>query len=183
MIRFGGRLRKIRRMLTKFWIELSSSHAVILVAVGFAAAVFVVSECMHYLLVPDLGRHAERLFAEAVSALMVGCLAALLFRSAREHHEITKARLQVIAEVNHHIRDALTPISLSAYLTRDYQSIHLISEGVKRIDWALREILPRQRPLSEPERDNLNCIEWQINDNEPIPCATRRAAAIIGDQQ
>ncbi|HYL94943.1 MAG TPA: hypothetical protein VET69_03975 [Terriglobales bacterium] len=53
------------------------------------------------------------------------------------------ARLQVIAELNHHVRNAL--ISLSAYITRDEEAIGRIMKGVDRIDWALREILPRER--------------------------------------
>jgi len=48
----------------------------------------------------------------------------------------------MIAELNHHIRNALETISLSAYTTQNRQAMEIISGAVKRIDWALREILP-----------------------------------------
>ena len=145
-----------------------------LVALGFAVLGFLVVECMHYLLVPNLGWHGERMVAEGVSALIMGCLVAMLFRSARQHHQATQARLQVIAEMNHHIRNALTPISLSAYAAQDQESFRLISEGVERIEWALREILPRQGPLSEQERTRLFYFEWREQPNN-MPAVSERA--------
>jgi len=110
---------------------------------------------MHYWLVPDLGRHEERLLAEVLSALVVSCLVAKLASLSRQRHRLMVARMQVIAEMNHHIRNALAPISLSADITENRQLIHAISEGVERIEWALREILPREMPLPEEQRDKL----------------------------
>jgi signal transduction histidine kinase len=101
---------------------------------------------MHFLLVPELGRHGERVVAEAVTAVIVGGLAAFLMRSVTTLRETTIARLQVIAEMNHHIRNALAAISLSAYVIEDQQAVRFISEAVNRIEWALREILPRDKP-------------------------------------
>jgi hypothetical protein len=48
------------------------------------------------------------------------------------------------------VRNALEVISLSAYITRDEEAIGRIMEGVNRIDWALREILPRESFPIEP---------------------------------
>jgi hypothetical protein len=114
---------------------------------------------MHYLLVPDLGRNQERLVAEGLSAFIVSCLIAKLAHIARVQQQRTVARMQVIAEMNHHIRNALTPISLSSHVTDNQQRIRVISEGVDRIDWALREILPREVPLAEEQRERLGYFE------------------------
>jgi signal transduction histidine kinase len=160
MVHFPARSITARETDTDFGTEPSSTRMLVTVALGFGVLAFVITECMHYLLVPDLGRHGERMVAEGVSALIVGCLAAMLFRIAREHRQATRARLQVIAEMNHHIRNALTPISLSAYVVQNQQSIRVISEGVERIEWALREILPRRKPLPEPERNRLFYFRW-----------------------
>ena len=134
-------------------------------AVGVGVASFLTTELMHYLLVPDLGRHRERLLAEGLSAFIVGCLIAKLADIARQQHQRTVARMQVIAEMNHHIRNALTPISLSTHITDNQQRIRVISEGVDRIDWALREILPREMPLREEQRDTLGYFEHRGADN------------------
>src|SRR5579872_7414098 len=124
----------------------------LLVVAGFAIAAFLVIEITHYLLVPELGPYRERVIAEAGSALILAMLAARLLQNAYKARQQALARLQLIAEVNHHVRNALEVISLSAYITRDEEAIRRIMEGVNRIDWALREILPQEKfPLNAGE--------------------------------
>jgi hypothetical protein len=126
-------------------VNRDSRRRLLLVTAGFALAAFLITELMHYLLVPDLGPYRERIMAEGGSALILGMLAAKLLHNAYKARQYALARLQVIAELNHHVRNALEVISLSAYITRDEEAIRRIMEGVNRIDWALREILPRER--------------------------------------
>ncbi len=121
-------------------------------ALGVGLVSFLATELMHYWLVPDLGRNRERLLAEALSALIVSCLIARLAYVARKQQQLTIARMQVVSEMNHHIRNALAPISLSVDALENQQLIRVISDGVDRIDWALREILPRELPLPEDQR-------------------------------
>ncbi len=128
-------------------------------AIGVGVASFLVTELMHYLLVADIGRYQERLLAEGLSAFVVSCLTAKLIRISRERHRLTMARMQVIAEMNHHIRNALAPISLSVDATENQQLMHAILQGVDRIDWALKEILPRESPLREEQRQGLGYFE------------------------
>ncbi|MGA7908933.1 MAG: hypothetical protein WCA16_16100 [Candidatus Sulfotelmatobacter sp.] len=136
-------------------MEPTSLRFVLGAALGVGVVSFLATELMHYLLVPDLGLSHERFLAEGLSAFIVSCLTAMLVHNSRERHRLTMARMQVIAEMNHHIRNALTPISLSTQVIENQQLIHLISEGVDRIDWALREILPRESPLGKEQRDGL----------------------------
>jgi signal transduction histidine kinase len=140
-------------------IEPGSRRFVMGAALGVAVVSFLATELMHYVLVPDLGRHQERLLAEGLSALIVGCLIAKLANINRRQRRLTMARMQVIAEMNHHIRNALTSISLSVYVTENQQLIRVISEGVERIDWALREVLPREVPLREEQRHSLGYFQ------------------------
>ena len=129
-----------------------SRRKLLLVMAGFAVAAFLITELMHSLLVPDLGPYRERIMAEGGSALILGMLAAKLLHNAYKARQHAMARLRVIAELNHHVRNALEVISLSAYITRDEEAIRRIMEGVNRIDWALREILPRESfPISAGE--------------------------------
>jgi hypothetical protein len=123
-------------------VNRDSRRRLLLVMAGFAVAAFLITELMHYLLVPDLGPYRERIMAEGGSAVILGMLAAKLLHNAYKARQYAMARLQVIAELNHHVRNALEVISLSAYITRDEEAIRRIMEGVNRIDWALREILP-----------------------------------------
>jgi hypothetical protein len=134
---------------------------VVLAAVGVGAVSFLATELMHYILVPDIGRSDERLLAEGISALVVSLLTAKLVQVTRERHRLTVARMQVIAEMNHHIRNALSPVSLSLEDAKNQQLKRVMSDAVDRIDWALREILPREIPLGVEQRNKLGYFQKQ----------------------
>jgi hypothetical protein len=56
------------------------------------------------------------------------------------------ARMKTIAELNHHIRNALQVIKFWGAQHRpalDAMQLQLINDSVDRIEWALREVLPR----------------------------------------
>jgi hypothetical protein len=142
-------VRKTLRM------EPNSRHFIAAAALGVGIVSFLATELMHYLLVRDIGPHPERLLAEALSAFVVSGLVAKLVHISGERHRLVVARMQVIAEMNHHIRNALSPVALSLDATDNQALNRIIVEAVDRIDWALREILPRELPLGEGQRDQL----------------------------
>lgn len=61
----------------------------------------------------------------------------------RERRQAIRRRLEVIAEINHHIRNSLYVISLSTHSSQDQQMVKLIENSLQRIDWTLKQILPR----------------------------------------
>ena len=149
------------------WNEPTSLRFMVGAALGMGFVSFLATERMHYILVPDIGRHQERLLAEGLSALVVSYLTARLLQISRERHRLTMARMQVIAEMNHHIRNALSPISLSVDAADNQLLFRAISEGVERIDWALREILPRESPLPEGQGHTVTYFQRRgPNSNE-----------------
>ena len=94
--------------------------------------------------------------------LLVGLVAAALVYvlSARERQRqsYVERRLQVIAEMNHHIRVALQVIS---FYNRNGQKQEVsIVQAVERIQWALREVLP-QIPESLTNMNNDRVLEIQ----------------------
>jgi signal transduction histidine kinase len=131
----------------------TSRVGIVSLAVGTVS--FLVTEVMHYLLVPDIGRLRERLLAEGLSAIVVALLTAGLLHTANQKRKSALLRMQVISEMNHHIRNALAAISLTTDSIQNRQCIGVILESVARIDWTLREILPRSTPLPEREREHL----------------------------
>jgi hypothetical protein len=124
---------------------------VLAAGVGVGLVCFLATELLRFLLVPDIGRGRERLLAEVLTALIVACLTAKLVHITKERNRLILARMQVISEMNHHIRNALSPVSLSLDATENQQLKLVISEAVDRIDWALREILPREMPLADEQ--------------------------------
>jgi hypothetical protein len=134
------------RPITGFWF--------VFVSLGVGLISFLATEFMHYLLVPDIGGKWERILAEAVSSALVALLTARLIVNMNERRQAALLRMQVISEMNHHIRNALAAICLSTDAIHNQQCIRVISESVERVEWALREVLPRERPLKQPIQQN-----------------------------
>ena len=96
-------------------------------------------------------------FVAIIDDLLVGMAAgALVFAYEMHRYKAMLQQMRIIAEMNHHIRNALQPILYSTYLGEQAQQIRLIEQGTERIQWALREVLPgefRDAPSWEEPRN------------------------------
>ena len=70
----------------------------------------------------------------------------------RRQNRYLAQRLEVIADMNHHVRNDLQVIQYSAYMTRNKEHIQRIEQSLGRIDWALREVLTGKQLRSGAER-------------------------------
>jgi len=87
-----------------------------------------------------------------IDDLLVGIVAgAMVFAYERHQHKLVLARMRVIAEMNHHVRNALQPILYSPFLPEQAEQIRTIQEGTRRIEWALREVLSGEAEPATPE--------------------------------
>jgi hypothetical protein len=81
-----------------------------------------------------------------LSNVLTGLLAGIIFyhwrREHLRHEKLLEEKLRVVAELNHHIRNALQVIALYAARVHDDDELQLIREATERIEWSLREILP-----------------------------------------
>jgi signal transduction histidine kinase len=148
-------MARLDRPQTRTVVALAMTPRIAVVSVVVGLVSFLVTELMHGLLVADLGRHWERLLAESVSAVVVAGLTAGLMNLANQRQQAALLRMQVISEMNHHIRNALGAISLTTDSIPNQQSVRVISESVDRIEWTLREVLLRTKPISEEKIDRL----------------------------
>jgi signal transduction histidine kinase len=106
--------------------------------------VFVIGAGLDWLLVRE--HESRRLTIEISDTLAAVVAGALVFRLLQYEHERRRRlrqKLEVIAEMNHHIRNALQVISLSAASSGDQRQLDAIRDSMNRIQWALREILPK----------------------------------------
>jgi hypothetical protein len=83
------------------------------------------------------------------SSGLTGIVAGFLFQSLsnqqRERRRLVWQRLQ-IAEMNHHIRNALQVIKYATATRKQADSVELIHRSEQRIEWALHEVLPEYAP-------------------------------------
>lgn len=85
-----------------------------------------------------------------LSDLVTGAVAGAFFyqfvKNEKRRRELIRERMRTIAELNHHIRNALQVIkfwgSQHQNCTLDETQVQLMKDSVERIEWALREVLP-----------------------------------------
>ena len=107
-----------------------------------------------FLFIGVAGDYAARYFGlekdllsvnDVISALIIGVL---VFSNERRRRRRVRQRLEIIQLMNHHVRNALQVIAFTPHTAQREENIAQIDEAVKRIEWALREILPGDLPLT-----------------------------------
>ena len=128
--------------------------AIFSAAVIFAAVYWINAWLAHH----GLRRDATLLDNFLLSGLV---LALGIAQQLRHERQLARHRqlMTVIADMNHHTRNALQVIvSRSVLSIADSEAIGDIQQAVRRIDWCLREVLPNagqradgQSPKSQPQ--------------------------------
>ncbi len=116
----------------------------VLLSLLFALFVFVLGFGLDWLLLykDDSIRQTVE-FSDAAAALICGFVFLLFLRLYRQQRALLRQRVEVIANMNHHVRNALQVIEFNSYSTADKEKFEAIKSSVNRIQWALRELLPK----------------------------------------
>lgn len=131
------------------WLQ-TLSGKLWLVAFIFGALMFLCSLALDWVLLLDHERTIVTVMAsDGLAGLVAGILVFRLLQFGRERRRLIEQRLVTISEMNHHIRNALQVISFSAQSSKT-KEVAEITEAVDRIQWALREVLPKVEPTFEP---------------------------------
>jgi hypothetical protein len=111
-----------------------------------------------------LVHHASRIYAsDLYTCIVASALSYLVLIYEKRRRMILARRMEIAAEVNHHIRNALTAIVFSASVEND-QSLQLIlKDATERIDWVLTTVLP----------DGEERLKWPVQKPEWRPVAWR----------
>jgi signal transduction histidine kinase len=125
------------RLFRSYW-------GITLLSLLFALFVFVLGFGLDWMMLykDDSVRQTVEL-SDAVSALICGFVFLLFLRLYRQRRAMLRQRLEVIANMNHHVRNALQVIEFNSYSTADQEQLGAIKSSVNRIQWALRELLPK----------------------------------------
>jgi hypothetical protein len=98
------------------------------------------------------------IFSNGLTGLFAGGLFYQMAREAKASRALVEERMKTIAELNHHIRNALQVIKFLGGQRSglDAVQLQLINDSADRIEWALREVLPRYSvgpvPITEEGR-------------------------------
>ncbi len=143
------------------WLTRASRLQLLLAAIGFAVLVFLCDTGLDFLMVRFDSSRRELLFvSDALTALIAGALMLWVLQVQRMRHAETQQRMQVIADMNHHVRNALQVISYWGMQEADRDQLRFIGDAVERIEWALRDVLPRGVPHDGIRRPPTSDIDW-----------------------
>jgi hypothetical protein len=125
-----------------FWTRRSGLLSLLVVVI-----VSLIGFVLDRLLIKEgLPRLDMMIFSNSLTGLFAGGLFWQMSREAKAHRDLVAERMKTIAELNHHIRNALQVIKFLGGKSRtglDDVQLQLINDSVDRIEWALREVLPR----------------------------------------
>lgn len=90
-----------------------------------------------------LVHHASHLYAsDLYTCVVASVFSYLLMIYEKRRRMILARRMAIAAEVNHHIRNALTAIVYSTSVKRDQPLQSVLKDATDRIDWVLNTVLP-----------------------------------------
>jgi hypothetical protein len=137
------------------WLSTASERAVIGVALLMAVLIFITADAACWLLY-DAGFHpfGIMLASNAIAAILAFGFIYHIVRTWHERRERVRRELRIIGDTNHHIRNALELIQLSAQTSQNKEVIAHITIAVDRIQWVLRELLGEQSFYAYGEREN-----------------------------
>ncbi len=93
--------------------------------------------------VDRLVHHASRIYAsDLYTCIVASVFSYLLMVYEQRRRMILARRMEIVAEANHHIRNALTAIVLSASVQDDPSLQAILKDASDRIDWVLTTVLP-----------------------------------------
>src|ERR1700683_3869127 len=90
-----------------------------------------------------LVHHASRIYAsDLYTCIVASMLSYLVLIYEKRRRMILARRMEIAAEVNHHIRNALAAIVFSASVQSDQSLQSILKDAADRIDWVLTTVLP-----------------------------------------
>ncbi len=111
-----------------------------------------------------LVHHASRIYAsDLYTSIVAAVLSYLVLANEKRRRMILARRMEIAAEVNHHIRNALTAIVFSASVENDPALQSTLEDATARIDWVLTTVLP----------DGDEKLKWPVQKPEWRPVAWR----------
>jgi branched-subunit amino acid transport protein len=118
----------------------------------FGIAAFLVGLALDVFLIHQKGLRpiAAAAILNAVFAVFAALLVHRLLAFERERSNRMLRRLEIVYEMNHHIRNALQVIAFSTHGGSTNSELAEIDRAVTRIQWAVREILPKVEPEFAP---------------------------------
>jgi hypothetical protein len=134
-------------------------------------------------LVDFMVHNTQRLYASDLYTVIVACVFSyvLMIYQARSRANLLR-RMEIAAEVNHHIRNALTAVVYTAAVQHNPELEAVLKDATSRIDWVLSTVLPDgseelQWPVQSP---SWKPSEWSREAPSPSPSIEEAPQELAG---
>jgi hypothetical protein len=136
----------VSRELTPRRLKLERLGAALLVGAVLFGVSYVADWILFWLKIPGVNTIANNIAIGACAAVA----AYIWARYEAERQARAREKIILIAELNHHIRNAVTLLGQSAALEDGPDKLRLIDEAVDRIDRVLTELVPTAGEAQSP---------------------------------
>jgi hypothetical protein len=134
----------ISSKIGQFLVQLSDRRSTrIISSLSLGAIAGVVEVLAHESLLFSFGAHELAVMGDAIIvAVFVFLLTFVELAAVHERRSRVLRELQVIADLNHHVRNALSAIQYAAYASTDKSNLEIVNTSIERIDHILKELFP-----------------------------------------
>jgi len=104
--------------------------------------VFLVGAIADLAVIPSLERNVivQQLIGDLIAALVATLLSlSIQLKYEEQHYRFAMERAAIVAELNHHVRNAVFPLCLAVQRVGDAEAVRLSNEAVERINIALKD--------------------------------------------
>ncbi len=150
------------------WLDAKTATAAGVTALILFAVSYAADAVLYYLNIPA----AATIINNVVIAIM-GATIVFNFLRARHDREVMERageRAIIIAEMNHHIRNAMTPLIVGVSSDNLSERLRTLDEATDRVDHVLTELLPTAGSAAKPR------YFQEPAPAAPTPVARARAA-------
>ena len=130
------------------WLDARSATAAAIAGVILFAVSYAADAIMYVLKIP-----AALTITDNLAIAVAGAALLLIFLFRRHEHEIvarSKERAIIVAEMNHHIRNAMTPLILGLSSDDLDERLRTLDQATDRVDRVLTDLLPTAGSATKP---------------------------------
>jgi hypothetical protein len=113
----------------------------VLKAIAAGIAVWLASSAAQYALIPmDLASVARHVIANSIGGLVAVIVTlAIQLKQEEVHYHAAIERAAIVAELNHHVRNAIFPMHIAVERLGDADAKKIADDAVERINLALKD--------------------------------------------
>ncbi len=130
------------------WLDTKSVIAAVVAGVVLFAVSYAADAIMYSLKIPS-----ALAVTDNIAIAVVGAAVVLIFLYHRHEQEVVaraKERAIIVAEMNHHIRNAMTPLVLGFSSDDVNERMRTLDQATDRVDHVLTDLLPTVGSTTRP---------------------------------